>query len=199
MRYIGRTVVSLSMRVSQHVHKARHKKDNTHKSNWIRELLKINSRPHIRLLCVVDGWEESYKKERELINKYRERLLNHNDRGAGNNAPKSKEQREKISKIFKSGYADGSIKHPRNTPLYIYDLYGNFIKCFPSMKIAGSELGIYYKSITKVLRGYDGMKQLHGYQFSTELKEMPDISKMRISPKAKLKSTLNVPSKAGML
>lgn len=66
VRYIGRTTVSLPMRLSQHVFKAKHNRDNTHKSNWIRSLLKINSRPFIRTLCVVNGWDESYKKRKRV-------------------------------------------------------------------------------------------------------------------------------------
>lgn len=173
VRYIGRTKVSLPMRLSQHVFKAKRNVDNTHKSNWIRSLLKINSKPFIRTLCVVDGWEESYKKERELINKYKHRLLNHNDRGEGNNAPKSDAQKQKLSKIMRENYTDkGKALHEKK--VYVYDIHGKYICDYPSCKKAAADLGIYYKSISKVTCGV--YKQMKGYQFSFEKKDMPDLS-----------------------
>lgn len=173
VRYIGRTKTSLPMRLSQHIFKAKRNVDTTHKSNWIRSLLKINSKPFIKTLCVVDGWEESYKKERELINKYKHRLLNHNDRGEGNNAPKSDVQKQKLSKIMRENYTDkGKALHEKK--VYVYDIYGNYISEYQSCKKAAADLGIYYKSLSKVTNGI--YKQMKGYQFSFEKKDMPDLS-----------------------
>jgi len=173
VRYIGRTTVSLPMRLSQHVFKAKHNRDSTHKSNWIRSLLKMNSRPFIRTLCVVNGWNESYEKEKELINKHKHRLLNHNDRGGGNNAPKSDAQKQKLSKIMIENYTDkGRALHEKK--VFVYNIHGNYICEYSSCKKAAEDLGIYYKSISKVVCGI--YKQMKGYQFSLEKKDMPDLS-----------------------
>lgn len=173
VRYIGRTTVSLPMRLSQHIFKAKHNKDKTHKSNWIRSLLKINSKPHIRKLCAVFGWKESHEFERQLIEKYKDRLLNHNDRGTGNNAPKSLEHKQKISSFIKLTYTDqGKALH--NKKVYVYDIHGNYISEYDSCKLAAKDLDIYYKSISKVTTGI--YKQMKGYQFSFEKREMPNLS-----------------------
>jgi hypothetical protein len=173
IKYIGRTKVSLPMRLSQHVFHAKNFRDNTHKSNWIRSLLKINSRPYIRKLCVVKGWSESYEVERNLIAKYQSRLLNHNDRGSGNNAPKSNEHRQKLSDFMKKTYTlKGKALHEKT--VYVYDLKGNLLSSYDSSKKAAANLGIYHKSISKALSGI--CKQIKGYQFSRFIEKMPDLT-----------------------
>src|SRR5690242_9617875 len=96
VRYIGRTTVSLPMRLSQHIHKSVKKKESTHKAHWIRLFYKNSLKPYIRLLTSVEGWKESYQFERDLIFKYRDRLLNHNDRGIGGKNVRVSERRRKM-------------------------------------------------------------------------------------------------------
>lgn len=173
VKYIGRTKVSLPMRLSQHVFHAKNFKDNTHKSNWIRSLLKINSRPYIRTLCIIKGWSNSYEIEKKLIAKYEHRLLNHNDRGSGNNAPKSNEHKQKISNFIKETYTlKGKALHEKR--VYVYDIKGNLLRSYDSSKKAAVDLDIYHKSISKVLSGI--CKQIKGYQFSRSIKEMADLT-----------------------
>lgn len=179
VRYIGRTKNSLKLRLSQHVFKARHGNDNTHKNNWIRSLLKINSKPIIKLLTIVDGWENSHEVERDLINKHctKHDLVNNDDKGIGGiNKEMTQEYKDQISKTLTEGYRSGKISHPRNKAINCYDYKGDFIKTFVSIKDAGTELNLSKKQISKCLTGfYTG---INGYQFSyqTETKQINDIS-----------------------
>ena len=167
VRYIGRTKLSLSERLSQHVGKAKHDVNkNTHKNNWIRSLIRFNCKPIIRLLTTVYGWKESHEVERELIKKHCEKhnLVNNDDKGAGGvNKEMSQEYKDQISKTLTEGYRSGKIPHPRNKAINCYDYEGNFIKSFISTKNAALELDLSTKQISKCLSGfYDGIK---GYQF----------------------------------
>lgn len=164
VRYIGRTKVSLPMRLSQHVFRARHSGKKTHKNAWISSLLKINSRPKIRLLMEVQGWKESHKIERSLISRYRSRLVNHDDRGEGQkNKILSEEYRKSISDTLKKGYASGRIPHPRNRPVFVYDYKGNYLFSFVSGSEAGNSLSIPKASVRKACRGEK--KGISGFQF----------------------------------
>lgn len=154
IRYIGRTKCSLAMRLSQHVFRAKNSKIKNHKNNWIRSLLKINSKPKIRLLTIVKGWTESHELERSLIQKYcvKHDLVNNDDRGEGHcNKILSQEYKDKISKTLTEGYRSGSIKHPREKAISCYDYKGNFIKSFKCIKDAVKELNIPRSRIRKCL------------------------------------------------
>jgi hypothetical protein len=163
VRYIGRTKVSLAMRLSQHVFRAKNNKHRTHKHNWIVSLLRKNCRPYIRRLCIVDGWSESHVLERLLIAKYRDRLVNHDDRGeGGKNKQLTDEYKESIAKTLKEGYADGSIPHPRNKRVYCYDRQGNYLSEHKSVKQSAADLSVSWSSAKKHVQG----KRIHvsGYR-----------------------------------
>ncbi len=151
VRYIGRTVVSLPMRLSQHVHSAKSGRLNTHKEAWIRSLLKINSKPYIRTLVKVMGWEESYKIESDLIGKYKDRLVNHDDRGPGALRDHSDITKERISKGL-SKYFE-THKNPAAKIIYVYNEDGSFDKEYTSIKKAAIDLGYYFKTISRHING----------------------------------------------
>ena len=67
IRYIGRTKNSLKVRLTGHLSKAKQNKFKTYKDNWI---LSLQTKPIIELLETVYGWEESYKREKEIIKDY---------------------------------------------------------------------------------------------------------------------------------
>ena len=139
VRYIGRTIISLSMRLSQHVHHAK-KSDRrkTHRDNWILSLLKVNSKPYIRTLTIIEGWEKSHKFEQALICKYKHRLTNHDDRGdGGKNKNTTEEQKTAISNSLKKYFKTHS--NPACIVVYAYHRDGSFYKEFPSIKIAALE------------------------------------------------------------
>ena len=154
IRYIGRTKCSLPMRLSQHVFRAKNNANKSHKNSWIKKLLSMNCKPKIRLLTVVEGWSESHVVERNLINKYRDRLTNHDDRGeGGKNKKLSPGYRKSISETLKKGYSDGSIPHPRNKIVYSYDSNGYYISEHKSIKQCALDLNLPHSSVKKHVRG----------------------------------------------
>lgn len=168
VRYIGRTKCSLPMRLSQHVFRAKNNKiKNNHKDNWIKSLLKLNSRPIIKLLTTVEGWSESHVFEQNLIKKHciKHNLVNNDDRGEGQfNKKLSQEYKDKISKTLKEGYSSGKIPHPKNKIVYYYNHNGEYCGEFKSIKEASEQLNIVYSNIKKCLRGTQ--KHAKKYRFS---------------------------------
>lgn len=187
VRYIGRTVVSLPMRLSQHVHSAKSGRLKTHKEDWIRSLLKVNSKPYIRTLVKVIGWEESYKVESELIGKYKDRLVNHDDRGPGALRNHSDITRKRISDGLSKHFETN--KNPAAKVVYVYNEDGSFYKEYDSIRKASVDLGYYFKTISKHLNGKlpdymtptkDGRKRVigKGKQFSfTKVEKMYDLTR----------------------
>ena len=175
VRYIGRTRCTLQKRLAEHVSKS--KGISTHKANWIKSLLRINSKPYIRLLAVVNGWKESHDFERSLINKYADRLLNHEDRGEGGvNHITTEVTKTKISTTLKERYITGDIINPAWKTVYVYNLNGEYLDSFPSGKQAADALGMRRTDIAKCTTGI--IKQFYGYQFShTRVETMPIITR----------------------
>jgi len=171
VRYIGRTTSELKKRLREHLSKARKNRDkNTHLGNWIRKLLRMNSKPFIRKITIIIGWKESHVFEKKLINKYKDRLLNHDDRGEGGiNKIISQEQRENISKTLKLYYAENRNNLSYCKKIYVYNKDGSFFNEFPSIKQAGRELGMKsYTLIHKLLKGSRKNPSKYNYQFSYE-------------------------------
>lgn len=75
----------------------------------------------------------------------------------------SQESRDKISETLKKGYADGSIALTRTRKVKAYDLNGNFVKQFDTLRDASRELNTHLSSIIRVLRGT--YMQANNYQF----------------------------------
>lgn len=69
IRYVGKTVRSLSRRLGNHIANAKGNKHNKHLSNWILKLLAVGKRPLIELIeeCEHSIWQE---KEKYWISKY---------------------------------------------------------------------------------------------------------------------------------
>lgn len=178
VRYIGRTTYSLKKRLSEHISKARNFNNYTHKENWIRSLLKINSKPYIRQLTIVNGWENSYSFECKLLEKYKYRLLNSNDKGLGHMRNMTEKQKLKISKTLKKKYKEG-LGNPARKIVYVYNKDGSFYKEFISIRQAAIELGYYYKVISKQLNSGKTLKFMKkDYQFNFEkVEKMQDFTK----------------------
>jgi len=152
VRYVGITKSKIEKRLISHISEARAgRTKNTYKNNWIKSILKVNSKPYIRLLASFNTREEAAKMETELIFKYREKHKLTNcivDEG----------------KFTSEG--DKSASKLLAKKLYIYDYSGNFIKEGGLVKDTAKELGIYPGTISKCLRGE--IKSAKGYQFSRE-------------------------------
>lgn len=69
IRYVGKTVRSLSRRLGNHIANAKGNKHNKHLSNWIMSILKEGKRPIIELIeeCDNSVWEE---REKYWISQY---------------------------------------------------------------------------------------------------------------------------------
>ena len=63
IRYVGKTVRSLSRRLGNHIANAKGNKHNKHLSNWVISILNDNKRPIIELLeeCEYSVWQEREK------------------------------------------------------------------------------------------------------------------------------------------
>jgi hypothetical protein len=143
----------LSQRLNGHVSRARAGK--THKDCWIKSLLALGLRPNIRSVRLVVGWIESYTYEKQLIakcllNGYD--LVNHDDRGEGSKDRIITEMcKRKISETLKRGYKQGTIKRTHLTPVFVYDLQGNFIQSFDSLSSCTKHIHISQSNLEKVL------------------------------------------------
>lgn len=107
IRYVGKTVKSLNIRLSQHI--SRSKKVRTAYVNcWIYSLLKKNKRPIIELIEETDDWEN---REKYWI-QYFSKLCNHQIGGGhGNLGIKlSDSHKENISKSLKGKPRDLKTK-----------------------------------------------------------------------------------------
>lgn len=148
VRYIGRTKRTLSERLAGHKCKAKVK--ITHKDCWIYSLLNIGLEPIIELLTIVEGWNESYRYEQNLIREYLKDgydLTNTDDRGEGGiNKIITQNQKDKISNTLKLRYKQGLVC-PTKKALDVYDLEGNFIQTFDSMRKCALWLNIGDKQI----------------------------------------------------
>lgn len=81
VRYVGKTVRSLSRRLGNHIDNAKRSKHNKHLSNWILNILSNGKRPIIELIEEVDNsvWQE---RERYWITQY-SNLINLTEGGDG--------------------------------------------------------------------------------------------------------------------
>lgn len=88
----------------------------------------------------------------------------------------SQESRDKISKTLKEGYINGNISKTKVSPVDVYDLDGNYIRSFPTIRECGRELGLHVTSIIRVLNGQ--YSQVKGYQvkYSKDLKTIGKIT-----------------------
>lgn len=180
VRYIGRSRCDLKKRLREHISKSKKNYDNNHKSNWIRSLLKINSKPIIKCLTTVLGWSESYEVEKCLINKYKDKfnLVNSSDKGEGGlNREISLETKEKISNSLKKYYEKNRDNLSFCKKIYVYKRNGSFFNEYPSIKKAGKELG--WKSYTiihKLLKKSRLKPEKYDYQFSyVKVEKMPNL------------------------
>lgn len=73
IRYIGKTVASLSTRLSQHIYAAMHNKWASHVNNWVKSLVNVGHRPIINAISVVSDKHLLEKEEIRLIEYYKAR------------------------------------------------------------------------------------------------------------------------------
>lgn len=182
IKYIGRTKNSLKKRLSGHIASAKKKVFKTRKDNWLLNLLKENKKPIISLLTIIEGWEESYLYEQNLIKEYLDKgyvLYNLKDLGVGHTLPCREDVKLKISETVKKLHREGLYKDTIiKVPVTIYDLDGNNVQTFKSITDCAKFLNISLKHLEKSLTRGD--KRLHNFQIRKQ--NLPKIDKY-VKPK----------------
>lgn len=138
IRYIGKTV-NPKNRLSGHITESKKLNITHYRAKWIRKLTSIGFRPEIKFLrvCSLDDFE---KYETEYIKIYsNNRLTNSDETGQGNKNRK----REVLDRQSES----------MGRKVYQYDLEGNFIKEYRSVRTAAKELNTNHANITRCCNG----------------------------------------------
>lgn len=161
VRYVGKTVQSLIVRLGQHIYDSKSKKN--HRAYWIQKLVNGGKLP---LIEEIDScsWEDSSALETFYIAKYKAEgadLINQTEGGEGTLGKiVSTETRKKQSESMRK----------RTPKVYQYDLSGNLVKEWENAMIAAEALGFKNASgITRCLRG-DRFKYKN-FIWKTELTE----------------------------
>ncbi len=179
IRYIGRTKSKLIKRLAEHICKAKHFKKYTptikgsYKINWINSLLKKGIKPRIKLLTIIEGWNESHIFEKQLIQKHliKHNLVNGDDRGPGK-LSKNKNENTEINRIkkIKEFFSKEENKINFYNSVYVYNLDGSFYKKYMSVKFIEKELGIKSTIVSCLLHRFDNrntaVNDRNGFYFS---------------------------------
>lgn len=151
IRYIGKTV-NPKNRLSGHITESRNLNNIHYRAKWIRKLTRLELKPKITFLkvCSLDEFE---KYETEYIKIYsNNRLTNSDEAGSGNKNRK----REVLDR-----QSENSGKK-----VYQYDLEGNFIREYRSVRTAAKELNLNHANISRCCN--DISKHAGGYIFRYE-------------------------------
>lgn len=155
VRYVGKTVSSLRHRLGQHltdVHRTR-----THKSNWVRKLLKLGEIPIITLIDEVP-WKDSVKCEIYWIQYFNEHfnITNHSTGGEGSaGVVRTKEQIQKHKEI---------LREKVSKKVYQYNKQGVLLSSFRSPIDAAEVLNLRNENIAQCCNL--GKKSHGGYIWS---------------------------------
>lgn len=174
IRYIGRTKSSLEKRLSQHICKSKNYYSNSHKENWVRNLLKNGIKPKIRILTILDcTWEESHIYEKDLVKRHliKHRLVNGVDAGPGTLIKNININNEIIRKRkIKEYFNKEENKTNFYNVIYCYNNSNIFYKEYKSVKFASQELEVSATSISNHINRFDNYKMkvnsIKGFYFS---------------------------------
>ena len=138
IRYVGRTKLNLDKRLYYHLKSIKY--ENSHKSNWIKFVLKNNDNIILTELHNNLNEEQSKFKEIEFIKKFKEegfKLTNGTDGGDGLSMP-TKETIEKISKTCKERWKN---RIPYNKGKTFEELFGLEKSLYLKEKSSKEQLG----------------------------------------------------------
>ena len=189
IRYVGQTCQELKSRLKKHLYCINNKKDRSHRRNWIKSLLDMNLCPKIVLIEENLDKEKCDILEKEYIKKFKElglNLLNMTDGGEGSIGFKhTKETKEKLSiirknndsKEYRKKISMGVINQWNNLSdedklnnivnqinrknIHQYDLFGNHIEEFISLRKIERDKGYFRYSILRCLKGIQ--KEAYGF------------------------------------
>lgn len=145
IRYVGKTIQKLEYRLKQHIRVAKTSKIKNHRINWINSLLSKGITPKI---IQIDScfWNKSAELEQYYI-QYYTNLGNHlvNSTIGGEGVLGYKKSKNTINKLKTS-------LRKRSSPVYQYDMFGNFIKFWNNPPEAAEALNIKREGITRCLK-----------------------------------------------
>jgi hypothetical protein len=152
VKYIGKSI-NPKARLREHILKCN--KERTKKGNWVKKLLSLSLEPQMKLLkeaqhTEIPYWEEHYIKHYKFDGIT---LLNYDDKGIGTAKVRTKETIE-------------SMKEKTSRKVYQYDLNGNLLKEYKSLRDAERETGINHGNISKCCSGK--LKHSSAFIFSYE-------------------------------
>ena len=151
IRYIGKTI-NPDSRLESHLLESKNTNIKNYRVKWLRKLTRLELKPKIIFLktCPSDEFE---KYETEYIKIYsNNRLTNSDETGQGNKNRK----RDVLDRQSES----------RGRKVYQYDLEGNFIKEYRSVRTAAKELNLNHANISRCCN--DISKHAGGYIFRYE-------------------------------
>lgn len=91
----------------------------------------------------------------------------------------SQESRDKISKTLKRKYAEGSIGKTKTSPVKVFNLKGEFVNEYLTIRECAKDIHTHVSSIIRVLTGV--YHQANGYQFKYSWDDTPPLKDVPIS------------------
>ena len=134
VRYVGKTSNPKS-RLSSHISECKRETSKHYRARWIRSLLKDNIKPIIKFIkvCPLNDFE---KFETEYIKIFKSDKLTNSDETGQGNTGRIKEVIDRMSK-------------PKSRIVYQYNLDGNFIKEYRSVREAANYLSLSHSNISR--------------------------------------------------
>lgn len=143
IRYIGYTNQDIKIRYKQHISFAKRcikgKGRRKYIVNW---LSSIEFKPIMKILKIFNTQEEARELEVILINKYKDRLVNLQDRGLCKDTIWKQETALAISATLKAKYISGELEKQGNRTIFVYNREGKLIGEYDSCQSAASNLSI---------------------------------------------------------
>lgn len=149
VRYIGKTI-NPKRRLVEHLNDS--KREYNYRAMWIKSLLKENLKPLIKFLKICP-LSEFVKYETEYIKLYKNDKLTNSDETGQGSIGRRPEILDKVSEKM-------------GRMVYQYDLNGNFIKDYKSVRTAATKLNLSHSNISRSCNGIS--KHSGGFIFRYE-------------------------------
>ena len=174
IRYVGKTI-NPKNRLKSHISESKKMELVNHRLKWLRKLTSLGMEPSMIVLksCSIEDYE---KYETEYIKIYSENILTNSDEtGQGN----KKRKRDVLDR-----QSENSGKK-----VYQYDLSGNFIKEYRSVRLAAKELSLNHGNIARCCNGI--FKHTGSYIFKYEVSNIIGLENPNAVKKIVIELDLN--------
>ena len=175
VRYIGKTIRSLDVRLYEHIRDSLTRSHHrVYRFNWIKSLLKKGYKPTIHLIEEIVGFEKGHQVEQYWIKEFKEygcRLTNLTDGGSGalGYIP-SETIRKKTSIRNKEDWKKGKYNHIKVGPVLRFSIDGTFIAEYQSVSDAARSINAKPASVTNVIA--KRAKHLRGNLFVLNIEDL---------------------------